>query len=333
MEFASLFSGIEGFGLGLERSGMRCIAQVEKDASCRSVLARHFPDVQRFDDVREFNAGSIAVRPDLICGGFPCQDLSVAGKRAGLAGSRSGLWFEFKRCVADLLPQIVLIENVPGLLSSGRGRDFGIVVKGLADLGYGVGWRVLDAQWFGLAQRRKRVFVVGCLGNVRRAAEILFERESLPWDSPPSREARTRVAASLTSGTATGSGVNKPGRRREDDANLAYGGNDTRGPIDIATACNAKGGSGRYDFESDLTSCEGGTHADSKPHVAYSGGVRRLTPRECERLQGFPDDWTRYGHDGKELSDSARYRMLGNAVAVPVAQWIGRRIMESQKGL
>jgi DNA (cytosine-5)-methyltransferase 1 len=203
MDFVSLFAGIGGFDAGLTRAGMTCVANVEKDQTCRSVLARHFPGVPQFDDVREFHAGSIAVRPGLICGGFPCQDLSVAGKRAGLAGKRSGLLHEFMRIVGEYAPAVVLIENVPGLLSSNGGRDMGVVVGRLADLGYGWAYRVLDAQWFALAQRRKRVFVVGCLGNVRRAAEILFERESLPWNPPPSREARTRVAAGLTSGSAT----------------------------------------------------------------------------------------------------------------------------------
>ncbi|HEX5103747.1 MAG TPA: DNA cytosine methyltransferase, partial [Pirellulaceae bacterium] len=220
LTFVSLFAGIEGFGAGLEAAGMRCAFQVEIDPQCRSVLARHWPDVPRWNDVREFDGAATTIRPDWLCGGFPCQDLSVAGRRAGLAGERSGLWHEFHRVVAEFRPSGVLIENVPGLLSSNGGRDMGIVLGGLGQLGYWWAYRVLDAQWFGVAQRRRRVFIVGCLGDRRRAAEILFERESLPWDSPPSRTARERTAASLASGVSTGSGVNRPGRRREDDFNI-----------------------------------------------------------------------------------------------------------------
>lgn len=337
MTFGSLFSGVGGFDLGLERSGMRCVWQVEKDAACNRVLERHWPIVERHTDVKEFN-GRFAVVPDLVCGGFPCQDLSVAGWRAGLTGSRSGLWFEFARIVGDISPRWVLIENVPGLLSSGGGSDMRVIVKALADMGYGVGWRVLDAQWFGLAQRRKRVFIVGCLGDVRRAAEVLFERESLPWDSPPRREAGKDTAGSTGDGVARCISTGEP--RRDDwetctmiaQPNVAKTLNAGRVPGDPCHTLHsfpptafqtriARNGRGQpKDTVDALVSSESGVHGDSKPHVAGAFGVRRLTPRECERLQGFPDDWS-IG------SDSARYRMLGNAVAVPVAEWIGRRIL------
>lgn len=205
MRFGSLFAGIGGFDLGFERAGHECVFQVEKETSCQRVLAKHFPNAPQFDDVCEFNEASIAIRPDWICGGFPCQDLSVAGRRAGLAGKRSGLFFEFMRIVDEFRPGGVVIENVPGLLSSNWGGDMGLVLWTLGQLGYGWAYRVLDAQWFGVPQRRRRVFIVGCLGDRRRAAEILFESESLPWDSPPRREARTRVAHAIARG-ASGSG-------------------------------------------------------------------------------------------------------------------------------
>ena len=199
MTFWSLFSGVEGFGQGLGDAGMRCTLQVEIDAKCRSVLKRHWPNTERMDDVNRLrayleprNARKVSrelVRPDGICGGFPCQDLSVAGKRAGLAGERSGLWFVFRRIIALVRPSWVCIENVPGLLSSDGGRDMGTILGSLGQLGYGWAYRVLDAQWFGIPQRRRRVFIVGCLGDWRRAGEVLFESDCLPWDSPPSREA------------------------------------------------------------------------------------------------------------------------------------------------
>lgn len=381
MTFGSLFAGIGGFDCGLKRAGLECAFQVEKDTACLSVLAHHYPHTPRFADVKDFNRGSIAVRPDWIVGGFPCQDLSVAGRRAGLAGKRSGLFGEFARIVDEFRPRGVLVENVPGLLSSNGGQDMATVVGALGELGYGWAYRMLDAQWFGLAQRRKRVFIVGCLGSTRRAAEILFERESLPWDSSPSREEGKRVAAGLTSGTATGSGVNRPGRRREDDTNIvssvtskwAKGSGGPSGDecqnlvasclrsnvhnnsdptmeaqMLVAHTLKAEGhdasedGTGRGVPIVTIQECDGrqsknqngsGLGISEGPMYTLQAGhehgvgigrtVRRLMPVECCRLQGFPDDWLDLE---PPLSDSAKYRMLGNAIAVPVAEWIGRRI-------
>jgi DNA (cytosine-5)-methyltransferase 1 len=426
--YASLFSGIGGFDLGFDRAGMECVLQVEQDKNCLNILERHWPKVKRVNDVRKVKR----VSADLVCGGFPCQDVSVAGKRAGLAGERSGLWFEFHRIVERSLPRWVVVENVPGLLSSNGGRDFAAILRGLVECGYGVAWRVLDAQYFGLAQRRRRVFVVASLGS-GRAAEVLFERESGAWDSPTGREAGQRLATDVAAsprGVGGGSRgwtgdaeqglatiafterTRKEGRTFEAQEEIAYaltnpgsggrthsrmiafGGNNTKGEIDIATAQNAHGGTGRIDFESEtfvvgalnahdkrhghamttqqaaecgqlivgtlnsggndggfrtepgehiivfdlaqITSNVNRTRVDpslpastlnqaGQMHAAGAMGVRRLTPVECERLQGFPDDWT----DGQ--SDSVRYRQLGNAVAVPCAEWIGRRIMEMDK--
>jgi DNA (cytosine-5)-methyltransferase 1 len=472
MTFGSLFSGCGAFDLGLRRAGMSGVWQCEIDSRCRELLSTYWPDTPRHDDVRTFDAKEF-VRPDLIVGGFPCQDLSVAGRRAGLSGERSGLWWEYRRIISEFLPGWVLIENVPGLLSSNGGRDMGTIIGSLGELGYGFAYRVLDAQWFGVPQRRRRVFVVGCLGDWRRAAEVLFERDCLPWDSPPSRKARTRVAASLTAGTSSGSGVSKPGRRREDDVNIVAFAQNQRDEVrdlngiagalasepgmkqqtyiaQTAATLNSGGNNGGFrtepgehfvahtlrgeghDASEDGTgrgvplvahaltatatatgrldpngetfipidmrqASRGGTmtnnrkegssggapgtgigeNGDPSPtiatdhipavcfaiqeravsesmtsgpggkgyqeevaytmearhhaqNVANRSGVRRLTPRECERLQGLPDDWTRYDASGKEISDSKRYHMIGNAGAVPVLEWIGRRIVEAQ---
>ena len=193
--FGSLFSGIGGFDLGFERAGMRCAWQCEIDAAARGVLARQFPGVPIMEDVRDVRSDNVAA-VDLVCGGFPCQDLSVAGKRAGLAGERSGLWFEFRRVLDELRPQWVVIENVPGLLSSNGGRDFAVLLRGLVELRYGVAWRVLDAQYFGVAQRRRRVFIVGSLGD-GRAAEVLFESEGVCGHPPARREAGQGIAGTI----------------------------------------------------------------------------------------------------------------------------------------
>jgi len=161
--------------------------QVEIDDYCARVLEKHWPNVRRYRDVKEVGVHNLEP-VELICGGFPCQDVSVAGKRAGLAGERSGLWSEFHRVIAELQPRWVVIENVPGLLSSNNGQDMGAILGALAELGYGWAYRVLDAQYFGVAQRRRRVFIVGCLGDAGCAAQVLFESESCERDTPPSRE-------------------------------------------------------------------------------------------------------------------------------------------------
>jgi DNA (cytosine-5)-methyltransferase 1 len=400
MRFASLFAGIGGFDLGFETAGMQCVAQVEIDKDCQRVLTKQWPNVKRFDDVSKIEK----LEPvDLICGGFPCQDLSVAGKRAGLAGERSGLWFEFLRIIKSNLPRFVVIENVPGLHSSDRGNDFAVIVRGLVELGYCVAWRVLDAQYFGVAQRRRRVFIVGSLGN-GSCAQILFESEGVSGDSAPRREARERVANAVTTGTGKSSGPRNGNGEpmhlithalRAEGADASEDGTgrgtplvawpaEVSPPLDGSWADRMPGSTnqewvsqkgGRFvpapiAFSSKDHGADAGeiaptmrsqnfrdSHMNGGGQVAiafhenksgqlseaevlglrsgashnYQGiggsfGVRRLTPRECERLQSFPDNWTLYDAEGKTISDSARYRMLGNAVAVNCAKWIGQRM-------
>jgi len=319
LTFGSLFAGIGGFDLGFERAGMACKWQVEIDDKCRQVLAYHWPDVDRsVTDVTA--AGKRNLEPvDVICGGFPCQDVSVAGKREGLSGKRSGLWFQFHRVLAELKPRWVVVENVPGLLSSNGGRDFAAILRGLVKLGYGVCWRVLDAQFAGVPQRRRRVFIVGSLGG-GRAAEVLFESEGSAWNPAPSREAGERVTGSLAPGAHPG-GITQQ--------EVSSGGNDggfRTGPGEhVVIALDwQSGGDVRLNISDEHTSALQASQTPAIAFIAGGFGVRRLTPRECERLQGFPDDWTLVG----DMKDSPRYRMLGNAVAVPCAGWIGRRIME-----
>lgn len=159
----SLFSGIGGFDIGFRAAGFRIAWQVEIDPICRAVLAAHFPGTQRFGDVRECGAHNLS-RVDIIVGGFPCQDVSTFGKHRGLRGARSGLFFEAARIVTELRPKWVVFENVQGLLSSNDGADFQTIICTLAECGYVGLWRVLDAAYFGVAARRRRVFVVGGLG-------------------------------------------------------------------------------------------------------------------------------------------------------------------------
>jgi DNA (cytosine-5)-methyltransferase 1 len=242
LTFGSLFSGIGGFDLGFERGGMQCQWQVEIDTAAVSVLERRFPGVAKYKDVR--NVGKDNLKPvDVICGGFPCQDLSIAGKRAGLAGERSGLWHEFIRIIGELSPQWVVIENVPGLLSSNGGADFAVILRGLVERGYGVCWRILDSQYFGVAQRRRRVFIVGSLRD-GRAAEVLFEREGSARDTPPSREKGEGIASYTSNGFAG---------YRDGVGTLRAEGGDYGGGTEtlIANCLTAKHGVGRNDPSSE----------------------------------------------------------------------------------
>ena len=229
MRVGSLFSGIGGLDLGLERAGMRVVWQVEIDAFRRRILARHWPDVGRHDDVRDCGYGEVSpqarqqqLRPvDLICGGFPCQDLSVAGRRAGLRAPRSGLFFEFARIVGEVRPAWFLLENVPGLLSSNGGDDFRIVIDTLQGLGYGVAWRILDSRHFGVPQRRRRVYVVGHLGDLRAAA-VLFEPEGGGGDTAAGREAGEGVAFGAPDGVARAISEPNASHREDSDNYIAH---------------------------------------------------------------------------------------------------------------
>lgn len=197
MNVLSLFSGIGGFDLGFQQAGMTVIGMCEIDKHAQKVLVRQFPDAQLHTDVKEIGAHTYAKGSvDVICGGFPCQDISVAGKRRGLAGNRSGLWYEFARIIDEIEPAWVVIENVPGLFSSADGEDFATIIQWLASRGYGVGWRVLDAQGFGLAQRRKRVFIVGSFGTPR-GCTVLLESESLQRDSQSRKKTGQNSTRSL----------------------------------------------------------------------------------------------------------------------------------------
>ena len=338
MRVGSLFTGIGGFDLGFERAGMEIAWQCEADKACRKLLMAKWPAATLIPDVREI--GWDVGTADLICGGFPCQDVSVAGRRAGLAGERSGLWFEFHRILATLRPLWVVIENVPGLLSSNSGRDFAAILHGLVELGYGVCWRILDSQYLRVAQRRRRLFVVGSLGT-GRAAQVLFEREGLPRGAEKGGQARQGSAAAPegVAGTVSSKWAKGTGGPAGDECyNI------------VTPTLRASQGGVRTGTDALVYSIQGNTidrHAVAGTIAASGAGtsraagncneldfliphgryVRRLTPTECERLQGFPDGWT------AGFSDSTRYKMLGNAVTVNVAEWIGKRILREFAGV
>lgn len=361
MKFGSVCSGIEAASVAWEPLGWQCAWVSEIDPFCCDLLEHRFPHIPNYGDTLKLRE-RFRDEPtdiDLLVGGTPCQPTSVAGKRGGMDDPRFELTREYVRLVDQIRPTWFVWENPPGILSINGGRVFTWFIRSLEKLRYGVFWRVLDAQYYGVPQRRKRVFAVGYLGDWRPSCAVLLEPESLRRDIAPSRETKEEVTETLTSRTTGGSvgnsfdtsgGVVKyEGASRESagvdtgedregggvvetlDTSLghhggattvqsavaghfvAYGGNRSEGELDVATTLSAHGGPhGRLDFASET--------------FIAGDGVRRLTPMECERLQGFPDGWTAVEHRGKRCKDGPRYRALGNSMAVPVMKWIGERI-------
>ena len=210
MKAVSLFSGVGGFDLALERNGVEVVATCEIDKHAQKILTRHFPKAKLFSDVTQLTGQDlfdVGFNSDgIIVGGFPCQDVSVAGKSAGLSDSngnatRSGLFWEVVRLLEETKAQHFILENVPGLLSSNEGRDFGIVLNALVELGYGVSWRILDAQYFGVPQRRRRIFIVGSAGNDwRTSAEILAIAEGRRGYLEASKQTGQKTSTSTRGG-------------------------------------------------------------------------------------------------------------------------------------
>jgi DNA (cytosine-5)-methyltransferase 1 len=299
---------------------------------------------------------------DLLVGGTPCQSFSVAGLRAGLADPRGDLALTYLAIADRYRPTWVVWENVPGVRSSGDGRDFGSFLGALAELGYGFAYRSLDAQYAGLAQRRERVFVVGHSRDWRRAAAVLFERESLSGHPSPRREAG-EVAPTVPSRRTAGGGLGTdldcdgglipyaagclspgahPGGYNGQDAHndmlvafdarqsdvIQYG--DKSGPLDTDGYSVAVAFAQNQRDEVRLMNVAGALAGEPgmKQQTYVSGGmsVRRLTPLECARLMGFPDDYLDITYRGKPAADGNKYKALGNSMAVPVVRWIGQRI-------
>ena len=314
LTFGSLFAGIGGVDLALERAGMHCAFQVESDPACRAVLARHWPDVPRYDDVRTVGRHNLPA-VDVLAGGWPCQDLSVAGHRAGLGGQRSGLWWEFHRLIAELAPSWVLAENVPGLFSSwtpvddppsgmGHGQrwevdernDFAIVVASLVELGYGVAWRVADAQHFGVPQRRRRIFFVGHRGTPwSAAASVLFEPESCSGNPEPRRETAPRDTGDVATGASLSLSLSENQRaevRMTEVARQLTTGGGKPGQGYPAVVSTLQGG-GKRGHRVDAETAAGGglgrlmTGADDNDAQGNRLVVMQMTPRERERERRF----------------------------------------------
>ena len=385
MKFVSLFAGVGGFDLGMERAGHECVAQVEWDKNAAGVLKRRWPDVPLFCDVSKVR-GEDFPECDFLTYGFPCQDLSVAGKREGLDGKRSGLFYEATRLIRELVARgsrfrFALAENVAGLFSADDGLAFARCIRELLESGASeIGWRVLDSQYFGVAQRRRRVFIVADLRG--QSAEKVFSiKASLPGHPAPKRKTRGGTARNVRTGFAASSfgGYEQGcGTLRSQGGDLG-GGSETlltqgadvyNGELTGEVACTLTSGTGdacrtgpkliegpcyeNHSGDSRITD-SGNTCPTLTKRIGTGGGnlplvkernlsVRRLTPKECERLQGFPADWTleraELVLDGNEWkgtgkivkqADGPRYRQMGNAVTVNVAEWIGEQMTEAIK--
>ena len=324
MTLGSLFDGIGGGLLAAHHAGITPIWASEIEPFPCSVTARHFPNVKQLGDITQIDPDEIAP-VDIVCAGSPCQDLSIAGKRKGLNGERSGLFRKavdlvrrMRERTAGKYPWFFVWENVPGAFSSNRGMDFQAVLEEIGESkipmpqgnhwapaglvqfpGAEIAWRVLDAQYWGVPQRRKRIFLVADFAaDGRRAGEILFESEGVCWGS--------------ATGTGTGEEI---ARGAEDCARIAVydmtHADEVMRPVKdgIVPTLNARMGTG----------------GNQVPVVLTEGKVRRLTPTECERLQGLEDGYTDGG------SDTARYKALGNGMAQPCADYVIRRIVETTK--
>lgn len=327
--YVSTFSGIEAATVAWAPLGWVPVCFSEIDPFPSAVLAERFPSVPNLGDITRIDWSDLSGFVDVVVGGSPCQSFSVAGRREGLEGE-SGLMWEYVRAVQEIRPEWLVWENVPGALSSSNGEDFGCLLRSLDALGYGLAWRVLDAQFFGVAQRRERLFLVGRIGDPSGPCEVLFESESLSWGAQSSREKREALAA--------GAG------RDPASAGFSYKTRAGAGTIGYAEECGPTIASARADAAvlcmGDATSKASidedmcGTlkaHNSKELPIVACGEVRRLTPRECERLMGFPDDWTKVPYRGKtadQCSDTPRYKAIGNSMAVPVMAWIGKRIQE-----
>lgn len=413
MKYLSVCSGIEAATVAWSTLGWEAEAFAEIEPFPSSVLSHHYPNTPNFGDMTKFERWPNA-SIDILVGGTPCQDFSIAGLRNGLGGSRGQLMLVYGAIARKYRPSWVVWENVPGVLSINGGRDFASllgllsgrriecpaggwrsagVVEGY-ERAYGLAWRVLDAQFVrvdgfarAVPQRRRRVFVVGHIGNWQRAAAVLFERESMCGYPPPRREAGARPSRDAKSGVGLcGDGVALNGIDGASHAltarHSASGGHDPNGETFVALTANDYGADAMvnvsptirvgghpavaYDlrgrecgaqFEgphntANIRAASGGS---SRSYVQQQLGIRKLTPRECERLQGFPDDYTLvpYGrrirpekldrdflkyqmrgnpkhlaHEDLDrlVADEPRYKAIGNSMAVNCMRWIGRRV-------
>lgn len=328
MRYIDLFSGIGGFALGLRQAGIEFeehwFSEIDKNAI--NIYKKHFPNAKELGDVRAIRDFS-GIKADIITFGFPCQDLSVAGKRRGLAGDRSGLFFEAMRIIRELKPQYFIFENVKGLLTNNRGADFVRCLREIADIGiYECEWQLVNTSWV-LPQNRERIYFVGYIEGKSRSQIFPIEKQGKQNTQRNNGEVK-QLLNIVNSGN-----WENPQRGRIYSVEgicpalncCGGGGLEPKIVVPVLTPDRIiKRQNGRRMKENGEPSF---TLTVQDKHGIYDGqAIRKLTPLECERLQGFPDGWTEYGADGRKMSDSARYKALGNAVTVNFPRMIGEKL-------
>jgi DNA (cytosine-5)-methyltransferase 1 len=300
--FGSVCSGIEATSVAWEPLGWKAAWLSEIEPFPNAVLAHRYPEIPNLGDMTQIHETSTFKKEkiDLLAGGTPCQSFSRAGLRLAFDDPRGNLALKFLGLIQLARPEWVVWENVAGVLTADEGRSFEEFLRQLQKLGYGFAWRVLDSQYFGIPQRRRRLILVGHRGDWRRAADILFEPESLRGNTSPHARKRQKCSV-ISSGSAQESQI-----IGADVYNYAITG-------DVAATFGANSG-------------QSNSHG---PKLIDNVGIRKLTPIEVERLMGFPDDFTRVPHKGKlasECLDSWRYKALGNSIVIPVIAEVGARI-------
>ena len=412
MKYLSVCSGVEAATVAWHPLGWNPIGYAEIETFPSAVLNHHYPTVPNLGDITKYKEWNINGTVELLVGGTPCQAFSVAGLRKGLEDPRGNLTLVYTGILDRFKPKWFVWENVPGVLSSSGGRDFGSFLGAVAELGYGFSYRVLDAQYFGVPQRRRRVFVVGCLGDWVSASKVLFEPDCLSRDTEESRKTRERTSSATSSGVRgnietfnrqshsqfgvdpLASTVKARDHKQFTDL-VVYethpadsrvremgdvcqtvtsrwgtgGGNVPIALQDISGRDKAQNGRGWNDegvsYTLDAAATQGVAYSiredaiagnfsatplqvtpalqalrpsvqshHAQTFIAQQMAVRRLTPVECERLQGFPDNYTNIAWRGKpESPDSLRYKAMGNSMAVPCMKWIGERVEMVEKGM
>ncbi len=377
MKCLSLFTGIGGFDLALQKRGHEIVGACEIDKWARRVYAKHFPGVHIYEDATQINASEL---PDfeLLVAGFPCQTFSIAGNRLGFEESRGTLFFEIARIAKQKRPRLLLLENVKGLLSHDGGKTFAEILATLDEIGYDAQWQVLNSKYF-VPQNRERIFIIAHLRGTSRPEVFPLGEAGQATDRGTSTK---QVAATLqhpghSAGNYKGMNLVKVGNIAESGHDSLWG--RVYDPKGISQTLGAEGGglgakTGLYAISSmqkhatvnkekapaltesmgtggghvpmiygwskstrekgrieerikegeanTLSTGDGCRNQSTASYVADDTKVRRLTPKECERLQGFPDNYTQYTVDGEKLSDTQRYKMCGNAVTVNVIEYI-----------
>ena len=286
----SFFAGIGGFDVAFERQGFQTVFLCEINDYCISILKKHWPNINIDTDICELKSSMIP-NAEVWCGGFPCQDISVArgaAERKGLNGSQSGLFYQYANLINEKKPEVVIIENVEGLFNSNGGRDFGVILKRMTSMGYAVAWRLLNSRYFGVPQSRPRIYLCCWKNNPYNALASIFDSN----------------------------GAFKPTEGARKDFITESPGSAGFPKVPRVSYCLAAT-SGRH------------TGTDwSRTYVVCDDGVRRMTPLEYERLQGFPDNWTEPEKTGLNVDDvdTLRYKAIGNAVSVPVVEWIAAKV-------